>query len=126
MKSPTTVLASFALDNTTNGTPHLYLFNHGGYTNGFENAALSDDDHDGMRAWQEWIAGTDPTNATSVLRIIPPDLTFIGVSGVTYMVEYSTNLVTWGNLQTNILGNGSAISVPSASGTNMFFRVRVE
>ena len=59
-----------------------------------------DSDGDGMNNWQEWIAGTDPTDALSLLRLLPPPLTgtnmtvsWQSVAGVTYFLERSTNLV---------------------------------
>jgi outer membrane protein assembly factor BamB len=38
-------------------------------TNNYTNAAASDTDHDGMTAWQEYLAGTDPTNRSSSLKV---------------------------------------------------------
>jgi hypothetical protein len=34
----------------------------------YETAALADVDGDGQTAWQEYVAGTEPTNLESVLR----------------------------------------------------------
>ena len=72
----------------------------------YEAAALADSDGDGHAAWQEYVAGSDPTNRESVLRArvtvsngMPwvtwtPDL---GTARV-YAVEGRTNLTSgvWG------------------------------
>jgi hypothetical protein len=39
-------------------------------TTNSQSCALCDPDHDGMSNWQEFIAGTDPTNNASAFRII--------------------------------------------------------
>jgi hypothetical protein len=53
---------------TPQGTPHWWLAAHG-RTNNFEAASLADTDGDGAMAWQEFIAGTNPENTSSVLKL---------------------------------------------------------
>ena len=62
-------------------------------------ADYTDTDHDGMNNWQEWMAGTDPTNALSALRLFSTlitstnvTITWQSVAGVNYFLERSTNL----------------------------------
>jgi hypothetical protein len=76
---------------------YAWLQQYGLPTDG--SADFADADHDGMSNWQEWIAGTDPTNALSVLRLLPPalnganiTLTWLSVPGVNYFLERSANL----------------------------------
>jgi hypothetical protein len=71
-----------------------------------------DSDGDGMKNWQEWDCGTDPTNPLSVLRLLAPSitstnatLTWQSVSGVNYSLERSANLAApFMLLGTNIVG----------------------
>ena len=62
-------------------------------------ADYADTDHDGHNNWQEWMAGTNPTNALSVLRLASPvltptnvTLTWTSVTNRTYTLEQATNL----------------------------------
>lgn len=89
-------------------------------TGGYENAALKDQDGDGHLAWQEYVAGSNPTNRESVLRTLlglsncVPRLTWtpdLGNARV-YTVEGKTNLTdaVWG----------------PTNAASRFFRVRVD
>ena len=59
----------------------------------------TDPDGDGLNNWQEWRAGTNPTNALSVLRLLSPAsgasgviVSWQSVSGRNYSLERSTRL----------------------------------
>lgn len=127
---------------TTQGTP-LYWLSHYGLTNAASSTeALLDGDHDGMAAWQEYLAGTDPTNALSALRLISlawsnqyPLLTWQSASSsVTpqppYVIWASTNLATTNWLAlTNILirtppYNEAAVPPPPPN-VQTFYRISI-
>ena len=107
------------------------------YFNTIDTAALRDvdSDGDGMSNFREYLAGTDPTNQVSVLRISPLNpaggvwVEFSAMSNHTYVVESTDNV---GALQWNKLKDVTAYPtnrverVPDATGgTNRFYRVVV-
>ena len=62
-------------------------------------ADYTDPDRDGLNNWQEWVAGTDPTNAASVLRVAPLTgsgsgvvVSWLSATNHIYSVERSTNV----------------------------------
>jgi len=67
MDQPRAIAAEFAANVTSQGTPEWWLAGYG-WTNQFELASLSDTDHDGMEAWEEYVAGTSPVDFESALR----------------------------------------------------------
>jgi hypothetical protein len=87
------------------GTPHEWLAGHG-LTN-YDEDAVADPDSDGLEVWQEYIAGTDPTNAASCLKAAQAGrnvITWTAQSNRIYSVYWSTNLVQgFQGLNTNIL-----------------------
>jgi len=68
MHSARIVRATFAENLAPQGTPEWWLAQHGA-SHAFGEAELEDQDADGMAAWGEYIAGTDPGNTASVLAI---------------------------------------------------------
>lgn len=58
-----------AIAVSTNGTPFDWLMSFGLGADGWNRDALADQDGDGMPSWQEYIAGTDPTNLASSLFV---------------------------------------------------------
>ena len=109
---------------TTNGTPYAWLESHG-ITNNHETADISDPDGDGALTWEEYQAGTDPTNYSSVFAVF--DMSFQGASncivwygttnsGATnpFVIYRATDLLTpvWTPVSTN---------PRSATGTNIWW-----
>jgi hypothetical protein len=96
-------------------------------------ADFTDPDRDGMNNWQEWRCGTDPTNASSALRMLAPMptgtnmlVTWQSAAGVNYFLQRSTNLTAspaFVTLATGIEGQaGTTTFVDSnASGAGPFF-----
>jgi len=90
-----------------------------------------DSDGDGMNNWQEWVCGTNPTNALSVLRMVSAlttstnaTVTWQSVAGVNYFLERSANpAAPFTLLATNILGQTGMTSYgdTNAAGKGPFF-----
>ncbi len=84
-------------DMDGDGIPDWWAIQYyGGETNV---AADGDTDFDGMTAWEEYVARTDPTNRLSLLEMLSiaragPDVsvTWASVTGVIYRLRRSTNL----------------------------------
>jgi len=65
MDTPRNLIALFVPLLATNATPHWWLAEFYAETNDFDSLALSDSDGDGLAAWQEFLAGSDPTDPHS-------------------------------------------------------------
>ena len=74
---------------------------------------MQDLDHDGMLTWQEWVAGSDPTNAASFLGLTADMLqsgsNFVirwsSVTGKLYRLDRSTNLLDPASFSFNVRTN---------------------
>lgn len=94
------------VDEDGDGLPDDWETTHG--LNPTVNDAALDPDHDGMSNWQEFLAGTDPQNAQSVLRLdlanSPTGVTLQlnAAANHSYGIQWRTNLVSgsWSNLMT--------------------------
>jgi M6 family metalloprotease-like protein len=97
--APKTIAAHFAENLVTNNTPEWWLALYGlGIA---DSSALADSDLDMMLNWEEFLAGTNPTNDASLLVITDASFSsnnlFVvdwqAVSGKTYSVLVRTNLL---------------------------------
>jgi hypothetical protein len=98
-------------------------------------ADYADTDGNGMNNWQKWIAGLNPTNALSVLKMTsatktnnPAGLvvTWESVNTRTYYLQSSTNLAAqpaFSTIQSNIVGQAGTTSYTdtNAVGSGPFF-----
>ena len=122
--------------NTEHGTPIAWLEQHG-FTNDYEAADNGDQDGDGALTWQEYQAGTVPTNSASVFRVLRTAAqqgsnylwwyatTNSGVQ-TPFMIQFSTNLRVgpWVVVVSNIARHPSGTNVwafPSASSAGPWF-----
>ena len=138
---------SFVFENTNafitaypvlaHGTPVPWLISYG-FTdpNSWAAAETNDANGNGFPTWQDYLAGLNPTNTSSVfvVRNLAPvgspshyQITFSTALLRTYRVDASTNLVTWQPLQSGIAGTGGDVTITDnrimATPTQMYFRV---
>jgi len=109
-----------------------------GGTNAALGGAMEDRDGDGFSNLHEYIAGTNPTNAASVLKVVQvsPGATsnFIiqwpSVSGKVYDIRWLANLLTppWGTVASNLPATPTMnIYTVSVTGVESgFYRVDVQ
>jgi subtilisin family serine protease len=126
------------VDTDNNGLPDWWELQYFGHLTGTDPNA--DPDHDGMSNLEEWLAGTNPTNASSCLRLIalPANkntnafvVRWPSVAGKYYWLERSTNLLTGFNsvVLTNIAATAptnTATDTAVLPGKTRFYRVGVE
>jgi hypothetical protein len=121
------------------GTPVPWLIQYG-FTNA--SAWAGDETNDlngnGLMIWQDYVAGLNPTNASSVftVRDLSPtgspghyQITFSTAVNRTYRVDTSSDLLSWQTLQDGIAGTGGDVTVPDtrnlSGAARAYYRVAV-
>ena len=140
MNSPAIITANFYADLATNDTPVEWL-EYYDLTNGLpDQEAMDDFDNDGMDAWQEYLAGTDPTDASSKFQIIDHGIMngsnyVMWLGGVTgsalpFSVHTSDNLMStnWTRASGNVERSASGTNIwwQSSSNNANYYRIKVE
>ena len=101
------------VDTTGCGIPDNWLVYYFGSTNASNSGPNDDWDHDGVSNFQEYLAGTNPTNAASRLDLTGcckagtgVTLSWQSVAGKSYGIQYSTNLASgetgWMDIASNL------------------------
>ena len=128
-------VGAFEFQAPTSQLPYVWLQQYGLPTDG--SADLADPDLDGLNDWNEWIAGTNPTNAASKLEIVSVTrsasgavLEWTSVSSRTYWVEGTVDPVSgsYSVLATNLAGQAGTATYTdthSPASVNRFYRVGV-
>lgn len=124
--------SSTVADTDADGMPDSWELANGFDKDSSVDAALDADD-DGMSNLEEFIAGTDPRDASSTLKLaieataLNAEIRFTAVSNVSYNVEYRTSLSTgaWLNLETiTAAGTNRILTITNELDATRFFRVR--
>jgi hypothetical protein len=129
---------------TTNGTPYAWLdqfYDTAEWaTEDYESKDISDADRDGVLDWQEYVAGTVPTDGASALRLVPLAsetnplaFTWKTQRDRTYSVQSVTNLLagSWADVgdpgTVDKSGHGGLFGFSSDStNSHAFYRVSVD
>jgi hypothetical protein len=132
-------MGAYEYQTPTSVLSFAWLENYGLPTDG--TADFADTDGDGMNNWQEWIAGTDPTNPASLLTMtqaaggtnfIGVQVTWQSVNTRMYYVRRSTNLFAtpaFTTISSNLPGSTGATTYTDTSATGAgpyFYRVGVQ
>jgi hypothetical protein len=133
-------LAVTATSSVNDGIPDAWraqYFGGSGTTTNGQSCAACDPDHDGMSNLQEFLAGTNPTNAASVLRLsaVSPitsnnAVSFLSVPGTVYRLQSLDDLMSasWLTVADQVVGTGGNITLADPnlfSTAKRFYRLQV-
>ena len=130
-------LGAYEFQNPASTISYAWLQQFGLPMDGTADGA--DGDQDGMSNWQEWRAGTDPTNGVSVLQMLAPTngalgvvVTWQSVTNRSYYLQRSLDLSVqppFVNVQSNVVGQVGTTSYTDTNAVGpgpLFYRVGVQ
>jgi hypothetical protein len=128
-------IGAYEFQSPQSALSYAWLQQYGLLTDG--SSDLVDSDGDGLNNWQEWRAWTDPTNATSALRLLTPRVTTNGllvrwqsVGGQIYLLERSAGLAPslFIPIASNVVGQEGATAYSDTNGGTgpFFYRLGVQ
>jgi sugar lactone lactonase YvrE len=120
------------------GIPDWWRLQYFGTVSNLLSAANLDPDGDGASNWEEYVAGTNPMDPTSVLQLAPsapaPNNFIVqwpSVLGKTYLLQSSTSLFStnWSVIASNLVGTGQMMQFQDSSTPATparFYRAKVQ
>jgi hypothetical protein len=126
-------LSSRSGSSYNDGIPDSWRLRYFGTIYNSLSVSNADADGTGMNNWQKYIAGLDPTDPKSCLRLTAAQsqnrsINWPSVTGKTYVIQRSTTLFppNWTTIST-VMGTGTTMEYNDATGGNSYFyRVYVQ
>jgi hypothetical protein len=130
-------IGAYEFQNPASLISYAWLEQYGFATDG--SADFTDTDGSGMNHWQDWVAGLDPTNPLSVLKISSATnsgtnivITWQSVTNITYFLQRASNLSVspaFQPLASNLVGQAGTTSYTDTNAPPpgpYFYRVGVQ